>query len=191
MKKMNLQAEIRTDFNGSAIRHLRKDRKVPAVVYGKMTSPIPIALDEKDVQKVLRNPNALIELESHGAFKKLVVLQAVQRNSFHDQILAVDFHQVDLHERVKAHIRIEPVAAPDGKMIPYQMFLHEIQVDCLPDQIPESIPLDLIPVRDGNAIIVKDLSIPEGVNVHTRADEVVAAPFHIRIEEATETESVE
>ncbi|WP_282936844.1 50S ribosomal protein L25 [Paenibacillus sp. RC67] len=184
---LKLQAELRTKSNGSAIRKLRQENKVPAVVYGKMTEPVSIALEEKSLQMALRNPNALIELEA-PVFKKLVVIHAVDRDPIHHGILAVDLHQINLNERIKVHVRIEPIPDPDGKMIPYQMFLHEIHIDCLPDQIPESIALDLTPVREGKAIFVKDLHIPEGVHVLTRSDEVIAAPFHTMYEPEIATE---
>ncbi|WP_028548003.1 50S ribosomal protein L25 [Paenibacillus sp. UNC451MF] len=174
---LKLQAELRSKSNGSAKRKLRQEKKVPAVVYGKMTKPVSIALEEKSLQKALHNPNALIELEAPG-LKKLVVIHSVDRDPIHRGILAVDLHQINLKERIKVHVRIEPIPDPDGKMIPYQMFLHEIHVDCLPEQIPEAIALDLTPVREGRAIFVKDLDIPEGVHVLTRSDEVIAAPFH-------------
>lgn len=175
--KLQLQAELRQTTTRSAIRKLREEKKVPGVVYGKMTEPVSIALDEKALLKALHYPNALIELEVPG-LNKLAVIHAVDRDPIHHRILAVDLHQIQLNERVKVHVRIEPIPDPDGKMIPYQMFLHEIHVDCLPGQIPEAIALDLTPIREGKAIFVKDLDIPEGVHVLTRADEVIAAPFH-------------
>lgn len=178
---LKLQAELRSKSTGSAKRKLRQEHKVPAVVYGKKTEPVSIAVEEKSLQRALRHSNALIELEAPG-FKKLVLIHAVDREPFHHGILAVDFHQIQLNERIKAHVHIEPIPDPDGKMITYQMFLHEIVVDCLPDQIPDAIALDLAPVREGKAIFVKDLSVPEGVHVLTRSDEVIAAPFHSKLE---------
>jgi large subunit ribosomal protein L25 len=186
---MKLQAEVRNAFTSSAIRKVREENKVPAVVYGKKTAPVSLALDHKAVVKALHNPNALIELEVTGQSKQLVLIHAVQRDPLNRHILAIDLHQVDLEHRVKAHIHIEPIPDPDGKNVPYQMFLHEIYVDCLPNHIPASIPMDLTALHDGKAILVKDLPIPEEVHLLTRSDEVVASPFHAVNE--TEVESAE
>lgn len=174
---MKLKAEIRNTFTRSATRQLRLARKVPAVVYGKKTEPLSIALEQNEVLKALQHPNALLELEVSGLKPQRVLLHAVQRDPLDQSIQAADFHQVDLAERIKTHIHIVPLPDTDGKTTPYQMFLHELHVDCLPDQIPSSVELDLSPVRQGKAILVRDLPIPEGVHVLTQPDEVVASPF--------------
>lgn len=174
---MKLKAEIRNTFTRSATRQLRLARKVPAVVYGKKTAPLPLALDQKEVLKALQHPNELIELDIPGRMLERVILHSVQRDPIDQTVQAVDFHQVDLLERVRMHVHIMPLPDPEGKSFPYQMFLHELHIDCLPGQIPASIELDLSPVRQGKAILVRDLPVPEGVHVMTHQDEVVAAPF--------------
>ncbi|WP_276354356.1 50S ribosomal protein L25 [Cohnella caldifontis] len=175
---MNLKAEVRSAFTRSAVRELRLAKKVPAVVYGKAAEPLAIALERKDALRAIQHPNALLQLEIPGQPPRQVVLHAVERHPLDRSVLAVDFHQVNAKEKIKAFVHIVPLPDPEGKTIPYQMFLHELHVESLPDRIPASIELDLAPVRGGKPILVQDLPVPKDVHVLNRPDEVVAAPFH-------------
>ncbi|WP_438445962.1 50S ribosomal protein L25 [Gorillibacterium sp. sgz5001074] len=183
---MTLKAEIRSSFTRSATRQLRLSRKVPAVIYGKTMDPLPIALDQKEVQLALQHPNALLALDMPGYAFRSVVVHDVQRDPLDHTIRAVDLHLVDLTERVRAHVPLTPLPDPEGKIIPYQMFLHELLVEGLPDRIPEAVPLDLAPVRQSRAVLVRDLPVPADLHVLTHPDEVVAAPFVPRGEAAEE-----
>lgn len=179
---MTLKAEPRNLFTGSSKNRLRKENKVPGVVYGKHMEPLPIALSLKEIERALKHPNAVIDLEVPGSASCRVVLHDVQRDSIDHSIRSVDLHRVELNERIRANVRIAPLPDPEGKQILYQMFLHELHIECLPDQLPPAIELDLSPVKAGKSILVEDLPIPAGIHVLNRSDEVVVAPIHTRVE---------
>lgn len=182
---VKLQAETRSDFSKSATHQLRRSGKVPAVVYGKKTESVALTVDEKQLQQILRDrPNALIDLTVPGQFRKTAVIQEVQRDSFTKKVLAVSFHQVDMNEPIKVTVHLDLRLEPQDKDLKVQMFLHELEIQCLPDQIPVSLPVDPEPLRRGKSVHVKDVQLPPGVKALNPPEEVIAALLHVAVVES-------
>lgn len=185
---VKLQAQLRNQFTKSGLHKLRAAGKVPAVLYGKQSESVALTIDERTMLQLLReHPNALIELEVAGQFRKTVVIQEVQRDAFTRKILSVGFHQVRMDEAVKFPVHLELHLEPRDKDLKYQMLLHELEVQCLPDQIPASIPVDAEMLRRGKPVLVRDVRLPEGVKVLNPAEEVIAAPLHITVRQEEST----
>jgi large subunit ribosomal protein L25 len=182
---VKLQAEPRSTFTKSAKSELRKAGRVPAVVYGKKFSGTPITVNEKEVQQILSTrPNTLIELEVEGEFRDTAVIREIQRDSFNRRILSLAFHQVTRNEPVRVSVPLELMVTPEDKELDVQFLHYELEVHCLPDQIPAVLQVDPEPLRQGRALLVEDIQLPEGVKTLLPPDEVVVTILNVAVPQA-------
>lgn len=157
---------------------LRKQGLVPAVIYGKTLEPIHVALNKAAVARVL-GPKAghvhRIVVKEKG-FDGTVVVKEVQRDPISRQVLHLDFHHVSVGERVRVEVPIvltgEDQVEKRGLVVQRQM--REVEVECLPETIPDALTADVSGLAPGHALLVKDLVAPKDVEVLAPPTEVVA-----------------
>ncbi|MDU0206090.1 MULTISPECIES: 50S ribosomal protein L25 [Paenibacillus] len=174
---LSLKAEARKDTTKYDIKQLRVKGKVPAVVYGKKVAATVITVDQKELVALLRkSPHAVIELEMpDGGGKQPVMINEIQRNPLNRQLLHVDFHQINMDEPVKTVVTLEfigdAVGAKEGGIL--QIQLHELEIRCLPSEIPASITVDISNVGIGENMLVSELSVPGTIEVKSDPSELV------------------
>ncbi|MDF2937078.1 MAG: ribosomal protein [Paenibacillaceae bacterium] len=179
---VKLQAELRSTFSKSAKTELRKAGRVPAVVYGKKFSGTPITVNEKEVQQILSTrPNSLIELEVTGEFKDTAVIREIQRDSFSRRILSLAFHQVTRNEPIRVSVPLELMVTPEDKELEVQFLHYELEIHCLPDQIPPVLQVDPEPLRQGRALLVEDIALPDGIKTLLPPEEVVITILNVAV----------
>lgn len=191
---VKLQAELRDSFTKSGKTNLRKRGRIPAVVYGKKIPDTPLSVDEKQVVQLLRNqPNALVDLEIAGKLLERAVIQEVQKDAFTGKVLSLGFRQVESTDAVRVKVRLELLLEPGDKELEVQFVHHELEVQCLPQDIPAVLKIDPEPLRQGHAVLVRDIGFPEGVKPMLPPEEVVVTILHTAAshvaadEEAAET----
>ena len=176
---ITMQAQQRTNTTKGKLHQLRKGGKVPGIVYGKgLQASSVIALDEKEVLHLLRShPNAVIDLQIPDSGRQPVMITHVQRDSLSRKLMHVDLHQINMNEQIKAHVRIEvtgdSAGVREGGVL--SVSLHEIEIQCLPGDIPEAIEADISSLAIGENVTVGDLKLPDKVQVLTDAGQTVAA----------------
>jgi large subunit ribosomal protein L25 len=174
-----LQAEKRETTSRGDLQSMRRQGKVPGVVYGKaMKEPTPIAVEAKDLQALLRsNPHAVLELDLPGIGKKNVMLTDMQKDALSREVLHIDFHEINMNESVKAPVRIDITGSSAGEQEGgmMQLILHELEVECLPNKLPQVISIDVASLQVGDNITVGDIRLPEGVRATLDPDTVVLA----------------
>lgn len=177
MSQLTIAAEKRSDLGKSAARRLRREGKVPAVVYGtKLPETLLIQVEAGPFQKILQSQAAggLVEIRVNGA-RHTVLIKETVRDPVQGHLLHVDFHAVALDEEVQVPVPIQLVGEEnrenDGGIV--TLLLREIDVVCLPGAIPESLPLDVSTLAVGGTLTVKDVAFPEGVRPATGEDEAV------------------
>lgn len=193
-----LKAYVRHDLRRSATRRLRKERKVPAIVYGKGRQPLPLAVDQSAFERLIghRSAGALVNLDVEGEGTVRAIVQEVQRDAISGNILHIDFHQVSLNEPVDISVPVRVIGEAELERrgaIP-QLQLREVEVRALPDRVPEAIDVQVADLSVGDVVRVKDLVVPEGVTVLEDAEEVVltvTAPDLEPVETETTPEEVE
>jgi large subunit ribosomal protein L25 len=171
-----LKAELRTDSTKSYRRQLRNTGKVPAVVYGKKITPIAIFLDEKELTSMLKgNAHGVIQMDVPGQGVYPVLLGEIQRDTMLRKVTHVDFRQISMDEPIKTSVVVElsgdcPGEREGGMLT---LLLHELEIRCLPKDVPASISVDVTKLEIGESVLVSDLPIPSGVEVRTDASNVV------------------
>lgn len=193
MEEIIIKAQPR-DVTGKQVRALRRAGRLPAVIYGRHIQPVAISLDTKEASRLLPglSRSSLLIVDVDGA-KHTTLVREKQRHPVTDDLLHVDFNAVSMSERLRAMVAIvHHGEAPaiknfDGILV---TGAEEVEVECLPADLPENIIIDLSALeRIGDAIYVRDIVLSERVNILTPVDEMVVlitAPAIEVVEEVVE-----
>jgi len=168
--KIAIKAEPRSVQGTGASRRLRRESKVPGVVYGAGKDAMPIEVDHKDLWFKLRMEAfhaSILDLEV-GSEKSQVLLRDYQMHPFRPLILHVDFQRVaadkKIHMKVPLHFKnaeISPGVKVAGGQV--QHVMNELEISCLPKDLPEFIEVDLADLQAGHSLHLSTLKLPEGV----------------------------
>lgn len=177
MENIVLEA-TRRDILGKKVKALRRQGKLPAVVYGHQLPPQSILLDYRQASRTLAgiSSSQLIELNLEGK-KVAVLVRELQHHPLTGNMIHVDFLAVSMTEALRAFVPIElegeaPAVKDFGGVV--VSGLEQIEVECLPKDLPEKITVDLARLANiGDGIYVKDLLLPPGVEVLSEGDEMI------------------
>jgi large subunit ribosomal protein L25 len=201
MEKITLKANIREGLGKEAGNRLRRSGVVPAIVYKKNEKALPIAVDKKDLSSVLHTSageNVIISLGifNHGesgtpGMEKTVIIKEAQYHPIKGDILHVDFQEISLTEKIIVDIPIETKGEPvgvkaDGGILDHP--IKELNIECLPTDIPEKIYVDVGRLKIGDAIRVKDLDMPSNITVLNDPEQTVVSVVPPEAEEAASEE---
>ena len=171
-KAITLKGTDRTNFGKGSARQARRNGQVPVVVYGHGTEPRHFLLEEHATRLALRgNENALVELAVDGE-TILVLTKAVQRHPIRPGVQHVDFQLVNRNERVEVEVPVTVIGEPVASTIHMVEAAH-LLVSAPVISIPEAIEIDITGVEAGTTIRVSDITLPEGVEAVTDAEEDV------------------
>ncbi len=179
MADTSLVVQLRTEKGKGAARKLRVAGRVPAVVYGRGKQSKPITLDPRALERLLlasdSGLNTLIELKIEGSQDRgesVVLVKELQRDPVRGAILHADLYEVDLEKTVEVEVPVHLVGRPRGVEMGgiLDHLLREIEVECLPRAIPQSFEVDVSELDINDGIHVRDLPLPEGVELRTDAD---------------------
>jgi len=178
MKQYSLTVQSRATVGRRASRNARKVGAIPAVIYGK-AAPRGLMIDSKTFAKLYKEVSgitALIELSDDKGVKSLSVIQDVQRNRLTDAFNHIDFLEVKANELMQAWIKIRAIGEAIGVKTEnalLEVVYPEVQVRCLPKDLPEFIEVNVEALHAGDAVFVKDLKAINGVTFVDKATQVV------------------
>lgn len=189
MDFVELHASLREGKGKEISKKLREENLVPGIVYKKGEETVSLKIDRKDLLKALHTEageNVIINLVVDGTKKKkerTVIIKDVQRDPVKDHLLHVDFQEISLTEKLKVKIRIvskgEAIGVKQDKGV-LQHVLWEAECECLPTNIPEKIEVDIVNLKIGEAIYIKDILSPEGVKILEDPEAIVFAVEHAK-----------
>lgn len=187
-KEISLSAVQRSTLGKNAAE-IRRRGFVPAILYGHGLPNVPLAIEAKGFLKLLPelSSSTLLDLNIQGAEPRRVLIQEVQRDPLTGLPIHVDFHQVKLTEKIRAHVPLRATgtssAVKDQGGILVQS-IGDLEVEALPQDLPSEILVDLAKLATfEDRITVADLPIPPNVEVKTKPEEVVAVVTPPRTEE--------
>jgi large subunit ribosomal protein L25 len=200
MEQVVLEAKSRTPGGKGAAHRARQSGLVPGVAYGHGLDPMPLVVDERTLATVLRHHrggNVLFDLRVDGKTpgELAAIVKALQTDPVTDDLLAVDFQWVSLREHVTVHVAVRlegtAVGAEQGGVV--DQMTHEVQVSCLPLEMPEELTVDIRALEIGDTLHVSALQAPEGVTILSNPEEplVTVRPPVVIAEVAPEVEEVE
>ena len=190
MAANKLTATTRTEFGKGAARRVRREGRIPAVLYGHGTEPRHITLPGHDVFLVVRHSrNALLEIELDGG-SELALVKDVQVNPVIRQIEHLDLVLVKRGEKVTVNVPISVIGEPaPGTVASTDLFELEVLAPAI--AIPENIEVDVEGIEDGTIVRVGDLKLPEDVTTEVDAETPVVVVAVPAVAEEPETEGEE
>jgi large subunit ribosomal protein L25 len=166
-------AEIREDVGKGASRRLRREGKIPAVVYGGHSEPVTLSLQQVEMLHAADNESffsSILEIKVGKDRTQQVVVRDLHRHPFKPVIMHIDFMRVSAEEVLKISVPIHfigedesPAGKASGVVIQHQ--LTEIEITALPKDIPEFLAVDLSDMDAGDAVMLSSVELPEGVSV--------------------------
>ena len=187
-----LKAEMRNEHTKSHLKRLRRSGRIPGVVYGNDVPNQPIHLDQTQFLQVIREngKNHIIQLTMINGEPLNVMISEIQRNPLKNEYLHVDFKSVNMNEPVYTSVPItfigQAQGVKDGGVLQSQM--RELEIRCLPSQIPDSIPLYVSDLAIGDSLTVADIEIPAGIEVQHESEEVIVSIIAPRLNPVEEDE---
>ncbi|MFC3572828.1 50S ribosomal protein L25/general stress protein Ctc [Streptomyces yaanensis] len=190
MSEVKLTAETRTEFGKGAARRIRRDSKVPVVLYGHGSDPLHLTLPGHDLLLALRTPNVLISLDIDGKTNELAIPKSVQRDPIKGFLEHVDLLLVKRGEKVTVEIPVhaEGELAAGGNLLEH--VLNALPVEAEATHIPEAVTVSVEGLEAGASVLAKDVTLPSGVTLAVDEDAVVLQVLAAQAEE-TVGEAVE
>jgi large subunit ribosomal protein L25 len=186
--EFSIVAEERSGTGKGANRKLRATGRIPAVVYGRGKATRHVTLDPSELGKLLHRSgsgiNTLVDLKV-GSAETVVLVREIQREPVGGKWLHADLYEVDLQQTIQVsvplHIVGRPMGVENGGILDHP--LREVEIECLPRAIPDSVEVDVSKLDVGDSIHVRDLALPEGATMLSDPDLAVASVVLPKAEE--------
>ena len=180
MEKIELEASKREEV-GKKLKGVRSQGLIPAVVYGRKISPLSISINKKTfVKNILKSDagmNAIVSLKIAGDKEIPVLTHMVQTNPMTDEILHIDFRHIVMDEAIKTRVPIELTGVPIGVKESGGVLIHglrEVEVECLPTDIPDKFEVDVSALMINDSLHVSDLAQAAKVKILSNPSEMIA-----------------
>jgi len=189
MPEIVVAAEPRTETGKNVNRRLRAKGLIPGTLYGASKQPVAVTVSPKEITSILRSAsgeNTLFELDL-GGHKRKVILKEFQVEPLRGQLLHADFYEVALDRVIEVKVHVELQGTPVGVKVQggiVDFVTRELEIECLPSDIPERIVVDVTGLELGKHLRVSDLQLPPKVKVLTEPEIVVVHVVAPRAEEA-------
>ena len=197
MSNYKIKAELRDDLGKGASRRLRRENKIPCIIYGSGRDPRSISIEHHKVLRYIEDEaffTSILELKAADGKAQKVVLRDMQRHPAKSIIMHMDFQRVaddvELTMNIPLHFLNEdksPVSKISGIIVSHQ--ITEVEISCLPGNLPEFISVDLGEFAEGDIVRLSNLVLPEGVTLTAFThgdiedhDEVVVSTTHVQAE---------
>jgi large subunit ribosomal protein L25 len=174
--QVKLSARPRSLAGRNAVKQVRANGAIPAVIYGAHETPSNLEVDRKSIETILKHAaseHILVDLEIAGSGNKLSLIQEVQHHPVRGNILHIDFHAVSMTETITSEVPLEATGEPVGVKTHgglLQQQLRALEIECLPQDLPDLIHVDVSALEIGDSIHVKDIALPNGVTALADAD---------------------
>ncbi len=197
MAEITIHAQQREAIGKEAAKRLRNAGLAPVIVYKKGKIGVNLAIKSVDLIHALHTSageNVIIKLEYEKDGKKThktVIIKEMQHHPLRGTIIHVDFGEISLTQSIQVKVPIHPVGEAigvkrDGGILEHVLW--ELDIECLPTQIPEKIDVNVDELEIGNSIHVRDLKVDNDIKILTDPEEVVMIVEHPKVEEEPEAE---
>jgi large subunit ribosomal protein L25 len=189
MAELTLEVSRREEQGKGAAGRLRREGKVPAVVYGGHRETVPIVVDRKAVadliQKSEHGIRSIFLLKMAGSDQQRhAMIKEIQIDPIHRKMTHIDFVRVLMDEVVRTtvpvHVNGTPIGVKEGGLLDFQV--RELHVECLPTAIPDRVDIDISNLGMHQYVRISELSLPSGVKVLDDPERVVVGVTHVRAE---------
>ena len=195
MKQLELTATLRSESGNGPARQLRMQGKMPAVLYGPKTEPVKLTVDIKELETSLKEGSlgqSIFNLTVAGGKKKgtAVMIKELQRHPVSGNFLHADFYEIDMKSKIRVMVPINAIGKSVGVEMGglLQIIRREVEVLCLPTEIPESIEVDITELDIGDSLHVEELATSENVEIPADVNFTILTIVSPKVEEEPEEE---
>jgi len=198
-EKTTIIAEIREDVGKGASRRLRRNGKVPAVIYGGHRDPVALTLQQRELLHAAENEAfyaSVLEIQVADGRTQQAVVRDMQRHPFKPIIMHIDFMRVSAEEVLRMSVPLHfvgeersPAGKASGVVIQHQVT--EVEIAALPKDLPEFLSVDLSQMKAGDVVMLSDIVLPEGVTIPALTgagehhDMPIANAVHVKADQGT------
>jgi large subunit ribosomal protein L25 len=192
---ITIEATVRTRTGSADSRRLRLQGLIPATVYGDKKDPLSVVVNAKQIATILRSGsghNTIFKLKAADQGMDTVMIKEWQLDPVKGKLIHADFYRISLTEKQRVSVPLELVGEPQGVKLGggiLEHVLRELEIECLPAEIPEHITIDVSGMDVGDHFMVKELKVSDNMRVITTGDHIIASVLAPRVTE--ETASVE
>ena len=185
-----VSAQSRSSRGKNEARRLRAKGMIPAVVYGGKSDAVAVAVDPKTLLRVLRSEagrNTILSLDLGDGGKTSAILKSWQVDPVNEKFIHADFYRIAMDVALKVKVPIHTVGEARGVKVDQgilESIMREVEVECLPGDIPERIDVDVTDLGIHGAIRVSDLKISDKVKILDEADQIVVHVVSVKDEAA-------
>lgn len=180
---VSISVEKRDDLGSGNARRLRSSGKIPAVLYGRGVEAVSLSVPAGNANKLLGH-TGMVELNSDFTGKRTAILKNVQHNPISGKIIHIDFHAVNENELLTVAIPVvsfgEPAGLKQGGQL--EQVMREIEIECLPVNVPEVIRIDVSALEMEKAFHIGDLKLADGLKAIGDSELII---FHVRAPRTT------
>lgn len=185
-------AEARESRGKNEARRVRVSGRIPAVIYGAFQDPRAVSLNPKDILRIIHSKtghNSIFDIEIAGVEKTPVIVAEEQYHPVKGTLMHIDLKRIDLARKLRVSVPVHVTG--EAKGVKQQggvldVVTKTIEIECIPDDIPNQFDVDVTELMIGTNIRVSDLPVKEGVRVLTAPEAVIAHVVGIREEAAAE-----
>ena len=198
MERYEISVEERKKTGKGVSRRLRREGLIPGVIYGREIDSKPLTVDPEDIKNKV-NTNAIIDLKIGEDEEKTTMIKDFQKDVIKNKIIHVDFQQIFMDEKITVTVPVniigDSIGVQEGGVL--QQLMREIEIEALPADIPEKLDLDISELDVGDSLQVKDIEVPEDIELMTSLDDVIVTvvtpseEIEEEVEEELEEEFVE
>jgi large subunit ribosomal protein L25 len=196
-KDITISARPRDTRGKNEARRLRAEGLSPAIVYGAGSDPVAVAINPKEVNQILRSTsghNTIFNVDIQGQLAPVMIVDW-QNEPIRGRLLHIDLKRIDLTKRIHVKVPVHTVGDPKGVKIQgglHEVITREVEVECLPDDIPEQFNIDVADLMLGQSVRASDIPMTESMRLLSPPDTVISHVVSVRETEAAaaETEAV-
>ena len=187
-KDITIVAERRDSRGKNEARRLRASGSVPAVLYGSGGDAVAVAVNPKEVNRILHSKtghNTIFDIAVTGGETTPVMVVDWQNDPIKDHLLHVDLKRIDLNARIRVKVPVHTLGDPKGVKLQgglHELITREIEIECLPDEIPEAFTVDVTELMIGQSVRAGEIPLVGSTKLLSPADSVISHVITIKVE---------
>ena len=198
MEQINLNARVRKTTGNSPARSLRREGRIPAVLYGPKTEPILLSIDSREFEQIAKKSTIgsvllNLQIQNGDSTSRPAMVKELQTHPVTHRFLHVDFYEIDMQRKIKVMVPVvvrgKAKGVEDGGLL--QIVRREIEVLCLPTEIPEAFEVDVSDLDIGDAIHLEDIQTVGNVEIVEETNVTVVTVLAPKVEVEAVEELVE
>ena len=188
-KDITVEAQTRDSRGKNEARRLRASGAAPGVLYGPGGDAVPVAVNPKEVGRILHSKsghNTIFNLAVKGGETTPVMIIDWQNDPIKDNLLHVDLKRIDLAKKLQVKVPVHTTGEPKGVKLQgglHELITREVEIECLPDDIPEHFTLDVSELMIGQSVRASDITMTGSMKLLSPADSVVSHVVALKAEE--------